>query len=411
MSHAKACVAKNYKDMTKREFLRNMAALGMGASFFSTLLSSCDNKEDFYEELNVNFNGKILIIGAGAAGLTAGHILNKYNIDFQIIEAAPIHGGRVKKAANFADFPIDLGGEWIHTDPSILAKLLNDPESNADIDIITYNPQTISVWKNGQLKKRNIASHFYSEYKFKNSTWFDFFDKFIVPNISDKIDYNCPVTEIDYSGNKIKVKSLNGDVYEAEKVLVTVPLKILQNNYINFNPSLSNEKLDALNQVEMPDGLKVFIEFSERFYPDILMIDNLLDAMMNSNHTYYNAAFGKDSDKNIFALFTVGEPASRYTSLETDEAIFNKVMSELDEIFDGKASKYYVKYVIQNWSQEPFIQGSYSHYDNYDAMNILREPINEKIYFAGEALSSESQSTVHGAGESAYSVAEMMLQS
>ena len=285
----------------------------------------------------------------------------------------------------------------------------NDRQSDVDIDIITYNPQTISVWKNGKLRKRNIASNFYSEYKFKNSTWFDFFDELMIPNIRDKIVYNSPVTEIEYSSDKVIVKTSGNKIYEADKVLVTVPLKVLQNNFINFNPSLPDEKIDALSKVEMPDGLKVFIEFSERFYPDIVMFDNLINAAINSNHTYYNAAFGKDSDRNVFALFTVGEPASRYTSLQTEEAIFKKVMGELDAMFDGKASQYYIKHVIQNWSQEPFIQGSYSHYEDYSAMGTLLQPLDDKVYFAGEALASDS-ATVHGAGESAYSVLETMLK-
>ena len=57
---------------------------------------------------------KIIVIGAGAAGLTAGHLLEQRGIEFEILEAAPIYGGRVRKLEGFADFPIDLGAEWIH---------------------------------------------------------------------------------------------------------------------------------------------------------------------------------------------------------------------------------------------------------------------------------------------------------
>ncbi|MEN0048045.1 MAG: NAD(P)/FAD-dependent oxidoreductase [Bacteroidota bacterium] len=395
--------------MNKRAFLKTFTTLGIGSPFIGTLLSSCEGKATFFEDFEVDFNGKVLVIGAGAAGLTAGHILNQQNIDFQILEASSIHGGRVKKAADFVDFPIDLGGEWIHTDPSILVTLLNDPQVDANIEVITYNPQTIAVWKNGALKKRNFTSNFYSEYKFKNSTWFDFFDQFIVPSIRDRIAYNSPVNAIDYTGEKVIVKTISGEVYEADKVLVTIPIKILQNEFINFSPSLPAEKISAIQEEQMPDGLKVFIEFSEKFYPDIVMLDSLLDAFINSDHTYYNAAFGKDSDRHVFALFTVGEPASRYTSLQTEEAILKKVMSELDEIFDGKASQYYVQHVIQNWSQEPFIQGSYSY--GYSSTEVLAAPVEDRIYFAGEAINTNGNtSTVHGAGESAYLALEKLLK-
>lgn len=394
--------------MTKREFVKNFMGLGIASPFITTLLTSCSKDVAFFPDYKVNFNGKVIIVGAGAAGITAGYILNKQGIDFQILEAASIHGGRVKKAGDFVDFPIDLGGEWIHTDPSILAKLNNDRESNVQIDIITYNPQSISVWKNGELKKRNIASKFYSEYKFKNSTWFDFFDELMIPDIRDRISYNNPVTEIDYSNEVVSVKTSNNDVFEADKVLVTVPISILQNDFINFNPNLPEEKITAINEERMPDGLKVFIEFLEKFYPDIVMFDNLLQASIDSNHTYYNAAFGKDAKRNVFALFTVGEKATPYTSLGTDEAILNKVMSELDAIFDGKASQFYLKHIIQNWSQEPFIQGSYSH--GYGSVDRLITPVENRIFFAGEAIvPNGNTATVHGAAESAYEIMNMIL--
>ncbi|MEM9546226.1 MAG: NAD(P)/FAD-dependent oxidoreductase [Bacteroidota bacterium] len=395
--------------MTKREFLRNFAVLGIGSALLSTLYTSCTTNQEFYEEIENNFKGKVIIIGAGAAGITAGHILHQQGVDFEILEASAIHGGRVKKAQNFVDFPIDLGGEWIHTDPSILAKLYNDPQSDANIDIINYNPQTISTWKNGKLRKRNIASHFYTEHKFKSTTWFDFFDKLMVPNFQDRINYNCPVTEIDYSNELVTIKTSDGDVFEADKVLVTVPIKILQNGFINFIPALPEEKMNAIQEEQMPEGLKVFIEFSENFYPDIVMFGNLLEAASDSDHTYYNASFGKDSDRHVFALFTVGEKAREYTSLGTDEAILEKVMEELDTIFDGKASQYYKQHIVQNWNNEPFIQGSYS--QGYSSPELLAAPVGNRIYFAGEATAPNGNtSTVHGAAESAYVAIEEMLK-
>ncbi len=396
--------------MTKREFLKNFAALGIASPFITTLLSSCKKGELFFQDIDVNFNGKILIIGAGAAGITAGHILNKQGIDFQILEASSIHGGRVKKAPAFVDFPIDLGGEWIHTDPSILAKLNNDSQSNINIDITTYNPKTISIWKNGKLRKRNFASNFYSEYKFKNSTWFDFFDQLMIPGIRDKIVYNSPVTEIDYSGDMVIAKTSDNQIFEADKVLITVPIAILQKEFITFTPSLPEDKVEAINEEHMPDGLKVFIEFSERFYPDMLILGNLLQGAANGDHTYYDAAFGKDTNSHVFDLFTVGDKATKYTSLETDEAIFDKVMEELDTIFDGKASQFYVQHIVQNWSQEPFIQGSYSH--GWSSPEVLATPVNDRLFFAGEAMATNGNtSTVHGASESAYAMVEMMLTS
>ncbi|MEM7102082.1 MAG: NAD(P)/FAD-dependent oxidoreductase [Bacteroidota bacterium] len=395
--------------MNRKEFLKNFAALGLATPFMSTLFASCDDHSPLFPEIEGGFNGKVLIIGAGAAGMTAGYILKRQNIDFEIIEASSVHGGRIKEISGFADFPIDLGGEWIHTNPNILSKLLNNRDANADIEIINYNPQTIKVWKNNQLLNRNFGRHFYSEHKFKNTTWYSFFDQFIIPEIGHKIVYDQPVNNIDYSGDKVKVNSIHGNEYEADKVIVTVPISILQNNYINFQPALPSEKTAAINNIYIPAGLKVFIEFSERFYSDIVFVGGL-----NSDDIFYDAAFKKDSSQNIFGLFSVGELAEKYADADSEQEIIDDLLQLLDTMFDGKASETYQKHVIQNWSQEPFIQGSYSHFQGSWGATVrtLLEPVNNKVYFAGEALNLNGDTaTVHGAGESAYIAMEELLRS
>ena len=69
-----------------------------------------------------------------------------------------------------------------------------------------------------------------------------------------------------------------------------------------------------------------------------------------------------------------------------------------------------MKHIIQNWSKEPFIKGSYSiKFDNAESKTISA-PVEKKIYFAGEALSKENHATVHGACETVYSAVEKMLK-
>ena len=395
--------------MNRSEFLKHSLTMGLGLPFLSSLLTACNDQSLFGTDFQPTFKGKVLIIGAGAAGITAGYILQKHNIDFQILEANSDFGGRVKRLDGFADFPIDLGGEWIHTDPAILSDLIADPSVQANIDIVNYRPKTISIWRNNKLRRMNFASHFYREYKFKSTTWYGFFEQFMVPSIADKMEFEKVVTNIDYSGEQVRVTTAAGETYQADRVLVTVPIKILQKEMINFDPAWPQEKRAALDTIDMPAGLKVFLSFSERFYPDIVM-ENLSSG---TEKTFYDAAFGKDTNDAVLGLFTVGEPARRYTDLGSDELIVAEVLAELDTIFDGKASRFLKEAVVQNWSAEPYIQGSYSHYgSNFDStMQILLEPLGNKVYFAGEALNEGGDtSTVHGAAESAYRVLERLLK-
>ena len=395
--------------MKRKEFIEKCTALGLGAIVFPTLAVSCTEEPQFIEGIDVNFNGKVLIIGAGAAGLAAGHLLNQYNIDFEIIEAASVYGGRIKEISNFADFPIDLGGEWIHTDPSVLGSLLNDPNSSEEVDIIKYRPRTISAIKNGEVKRRNFFSNFYSEYKFKNTTWFGFFEDYILPGIRNKIVLNSPVTNIDYSGARIEVTNSTGQIFEADKLILTVPTTILQDGLINFTPSLPQTKIDAWNNINMPDGIKVFMEFSERFYPDISLDGGIAASDDEGSKVYYDAAFNKDSSLNILGLFAVGIQASVYTDLPSDQARVEFILNELDELFDGKASPNYVKHVIQNWSAEPYVGGSYSHNMDDGIQSTIKQPVDSKLFFAGEAY-ADDWATVHGAGLSGMTVAEEIIK-
>ncbi len=400
--------------MTRTDFIEKNLLMGIGLPFLSSVLfESCSKDASIFPKFQTNFSGKVIIVGAGAAGLAAGYLLKRYGVDFEILEAAPVYGGRLKKATNFADFPIDIGAEWIHTDPKILADILSNPDSDANVDIIVYNPQTIKSWKNGKLKSHNYISSFYSEWKFKNSTWFDFFDQFIVPEIADKIVLNRPTTEINYQGDKVLLSTGNNETYEADKVLITTPIKTLQNEQIVFQPSLPTDKKEAINKIFMGDGIKIFIEFKEKFYPDILVFGNILQALNEEEKFVYDAAFRKDSNKHILGLFAINDKAKAYTQLNSEQEIIDKFMAELDEIFDGKATANYVHHIIQNWSKEPFIQGAYSYSfegKQEEIVATINEPLLNKVYFAGEALSIKNQAMVHGACESAYRMIATMMK-
>ena len=190
-------------------------------------------------------------------------------------------------------------------------------------------------------------------------------------------------------------------------------MNVLQSDLIQFIPALPAERQTTLDGINMPDGIKVFMEFSERFYPDILNMGSLGNFVNDSNgeRIYYDAAFRKDSDKNILALFSVGADSTQYSSLDTDDDVIAKILGELDEVYGGKASATYLNHIVQNWSKEPYIQGSYAHHDweKYpEIVAMFKQPIDDKIYFAGEAW-ADDWATVHGAAQSAYVAVEKVL--
>ena len=52
-----------------------------------------------------------------------------------------------------------------------------------------------------------------------------------------------------------------------------------------------------------------------------------------------------------------------------------------------------------NWARDPLAQGSYSYAlpDHADARATLAAPVDERLFFAGEACSRHDFSTAHGA--------------
>ena len=53
---------------------------------------------------------KVVIIGAGPAGLTAGYLLSKNGVDVVVLEADPIYVGGISRTATYKGFHFDIGG-------------------------------------------------------------------------------------------------------------------------------------------------------------------------------------------------------------------------------------------------------------------------------------------------------------
>ncbi|MCA9837288.1 MAG: FAD-dependent oxidoreductase [Trueperaceae bacterium] len=379
--------------MTKREFLKLCGILGLSFPLQS-VLSQSDKSE-------ASFSGEVIIIGAGAAGLSAGYLLAQRGIKFRILEASSNFGGRLKRTLEFADFPIPLGAEWLHVGPEVFEEITNG--APVTVKTIGYNADDrYAVWENGALTFDELGD--YDDRKFVNSSWFDFFEEYVVPTVAPYIHYHTEVKAIDYSAETVIVETAT-ERFFAEKVLLTVPLKILQAGDISFTPALPQAKVKAIQDATVWGGIKVFLEFSKKFYPSFT--EFVIEPESAGQVAYYDAAYGQETNKHILGLFAVGVPAEAYTSL-TGDALRDYILEELDMIFAQQASPHYVKHLVQNWSQEPFIRGAYiSDYEDWKRVRKLSESVADKLYFAGEAYTSgEDWGGVHAAAEAAREAVE-----
>lgn len=365
-------------------------------------------------DITYDYEGKVIIIGAGASGLAAAKILERNNIDYQILEATDRYGGRLKKNETLADFPIDVGAEWIHNLPPVLNRLKGKEGDEVEEELIPYHLESAYNWDGKKYKEvskvvRNRMFKFMPEYKFKNSTWYDFVDENFAKEVKHKIIFNNPVTEINYLSDKVQVKTQNGTMYIADKVLVTVSIGVLKSNYIKFEPALNEEKQEAIESIGFLPGFKLAMKFSQKFYPDAINCK-----VETGEKVYYDIAFKKEAQSHILGLLTTGSAAEEYYQLNSNAAIVDAALKELDEIFDGKASETYTgEYILENWGKHEFTLGTWSlAFESKESIiNTLNIPLDKKVYFAGEIYDVHKQLGVPGAILSGYhSIDKLLLE-
>ena len=235
-----------------------------------------------------------------------------------------------------------------------------------------------------------------------DESYLDLLDTLFFEPVLENIEYNKQVTSVDYSSGSVEVICADGSNYSADKILITVPLTILKGGEINFTPPLPVEKISAIETIGMGAGMKIVLKFSETFWNEDVFY-----------FTFYGNASGgwsplkpkTGATNNILTLFIMGERAEYLSSL--GEAAIDDVLAELDLLFDGAATEKFTDSYIQDWYKEPFIKGAYSFPapGTYESEIIskrldLAEPIDCKLFFAGEATNNNHPATVHGALES-----------
>ena len=139
--------------MIKTKFLNKILP------FPSVLMTSClqvlELKINYLRKQHFkkyDFDGKVIIVGAGASGLAAAKILEQNQIDYTILEATNRYGGRLKKDTTLADFSIDVGAEWIHSNPKVLNVIKGFDGSKIEEELIDYK---LESGANGMVKRSN----------------------------------------------------------------------------------------------------------------------------------------------------------------------------------------------------------------------------------------------------------------
>jgi monoamine oxidase len=227
-------------------------------------------------------------------------------------------------------------------------------------------------------------------------------------NVINKVLLNNAVVDIDYSGEKISVKTNNYQTYTADRLILTTPLSALKKETINFVPALPAEKKAAISKIGMGAGMKIILKFKNRFW------DAATGSIIGGTNSVeiWTPGLGK-SNTPILTTFVMGEKAEYLSNLGNDAT--NVLLAELDLMYGGNvASASFDEAYIIDWTKEPYIHGAYSYPivgGGITQRIALAKNIDKKIYFAGEATNYKGHSaTVHGALETAIRVVNELTQ-
>lgn len=424
---------------------------------------------------DVEWSGTMAIIGGGAAGMYAAKLLHDKGLNYKIYEAGSNLGGRIKPFSGFGG-NVELGAEFIHGNKSDFYNLVKNQgfnivnENSLDLSDQYYiNNQLywegdISDWfeirniesfeevienySGDEIAVQNYVNQFPTSYPFHTrhilnrfygneygtslsrlgmrslskeiSQWSSGNNNYFVSDSSilnvfeigyssalseSKVVLNWPVATIDYSGEKVVLTSQTGEVAEVNRVILTVPLTVLQAEDINFIPALPTTKITAISKIGMGAGMKIIMQFIERFW------DEKMGAVVNDG--YVPEWWTPLGTTNILTAFIMGENAE-FMSAQNDDAI-NIAADELDRIFGvGVATSRLTDAHIEDWGKNPFVKGAYSFArpNSSGQRGVLALPVDNKIYFAGEATNNQGHnSTVHGAMETGFRAVKEFIDS
>jgi monoamine oxidase len=240
---------------------------------------------------------------------------------------------------------------------------------------------------------------------------------------------NTIVKEIRWSRNQVEAVCIADkrlQKFEGSRAVITLPLGVLQAKHhqrgaVRFVPELPRQTQAAIDGIEMGQATRITLQFRERFWEKLELT-------------------GTECKQNLSQLGFVHYPeapfATWWTLLPVRTAmIVGWAGGPAAEKFVGRGKEYAVEQGLtslrqilgvseeslrnlllaaytHDWGSDPLSRGAYAYLpvNGLDAQHKLARPLDDTIYFAGEAISVGHIGTVHGAIASGHLAAAEMLK-
>ncbi len=217
------------------------------------------------------------------------------------------------------------------------------------------------------------------------------------------IAFECAVRTIDHRGRPLRVETDRGAM-TADAVIVTIPTPLIASEAIVFSPALP-DKIEAAAGLPLGHDDKLFLslEQAEEFPADSRLFGRT-DRVATA--AYHLRPFGRPMIECYFG----GDLAA---DLERGgpPAFFDFAKTELVNLLGSAFAGRIAPIALYPWGSDPFTRGAYSFAKpgHADGRAVLAAPVDDRLYFAGEACSRNDFSTAHGAYRSGLAAAEALL--
>jgi monoamine oxidase len=400
----------------------------------------------------------VIVIGAGAAGLGAARRLAAAGVTVRVVEARNRVGGRAWTVRSPSGLPMELGCAWLHSaDESELTALalqsgltidktlppwrtqINDAgfarpdqadfraelarlfarldeageaEGDQSADRLLdpgsrWNPllNATSTYMNGveldQLSVRDFWRYHDTGVNWRIVEGYGALMEALASGL--KITFESPASLIDHSGPHVRIETPCGDLH-ARAVIVTVPTDVLSAVALEFHPPLPDKiAAAAVLPLGLADKLYLGLDGPEEFPKDSHLY-GALDSVRTAS--YHVRPFGRP----LIEVYFAGRFA-RELEAEGEAAFASFAIGQLASLLGEAMRNRLHPLGATAWGRDPFARGSYSHAmpGHADARSVLAAPVDERLFFAGEACMVHDFSTAHGAYRSGVKAADAVI--
>ena len=337
---------------------------------------------------------KIIIIGAGMAGLVAGYELSQLGHDVTIFEARNRPGGRVQTLREpFSDgLYAEAGAARIPTNHELTLKYVK----LFDVQLEPMYPTGLSALRVDGRSKREVAidsftrglgEYFGQELGGSPSRWSkvkggsDMLPKAFAQRLADKIHYSSPVVRIEqdaHSARAVVLHNGSAQTLSADHILCAIPFSLLRR--IELPSTFPERKLNVIKNLNYDSVSRVYLQTKKRSWEEQGVSGF---ALTNDPLEVWHPTWNQPGPRGILMTYARPGPAERIAAMKESDRI-NSTLTQLDQWFPGLRENF-ERGASKVWTEDEWSRGAWAFVGPRDYV-VASSPAG-RIHFAGEHLS------------------------